>query len=165
MLRRVKRRNSTLTGKADGHLTSSANFHHERGRYRDPLQIVRWFVQRWQVEVTFREARDHLGLETQRQWSDRAIARTTPCLLALFSIISWRVWRTAQLARDEFGMLVCVGVLALLVFQIFENVGMTMGIMPVTGIPLPLVSYGGSSTIAVFLAFGLVLNVHMRRFA
>jgi rod shape determining protein RodA len=86
-------------------------------------------------------------------------------LLALFCIIAWRVWRTAQLARDEFGMLVCVGVLALLMFQIFENVGMTMGIMPVTGIPLPLVSYGGSSTITYFAALGLVLNVHMRRFA
>ncbi len=55
---------------------------------REPLQIVRWFVQRWQVEVTFREVRDHLGVETQRQWSDRAIARTTPCLLALFSIVT-----------------------------------------------------------------------------
>jgi len=55
---------------------------------RDPLQIVRWFIQRWQVEVTFREARDHLGVETQRQWSDKAIARTTPCLLALFSIVT-----------------------------------------------------------------------------
>jgi hypothetical protein len=53
---------------------------------RDPLQIISRFVQRWPVEVTFREARDHLGLETQRQWSDRAIARTTPCLLGLFSI-------------------------------------------------------------------------------
>ena len=53
---------------------------------RTPSQIIRWFVQRWPVEVTFREARDHLGLETQRQWSDRAIARTTPCLLALFSL-------------------------------------------------------------------------------
>ncbi|HEV3225997.1 MAG TPA: rod shape-determining protein RodA [Acidimicrobiales bacterium] len=86
-------------------------------------------------------------------------------LLSLFSIIAWRIWRTAQLARDEFGMLVCVGVLAFLMFQIFENVGMTMGIMPVTGIPLPLVSYGGSSTLAEFFALGLVLNVHMRRFA
>jgi hypothetical protein len=55
---------------------------------REPLQIIRWFVRRWQVEVTFREARDHLGVETQRQWSDRAIARTTPCLLALFSIVT-----------------------------------------------------------------------------
>ena len=59
-------------------------------------------------------------------------------LLALFCIIVWRIWRTAQLARDEFGMLVCVGVLVMLMFQIFENVGMTMGIMPVTGIPLPV---------------------------
>jgi hypothetical protein len=55
---------------------------------RDPLQIVRWFVRRWQVEVTLREVRDHLGVETQRQWSDRAIARTTPCLLALFSVVA-----------------------------------------------------------------------------
>jgi len=86
-------------------------------------------------------------------------------LLSLFCIIAWRIWRTAQLARDEFGMVVCVGVLALFMFQIFENVGMTMGIMPVTGLPLPLVSYGGSSTIAEFFALGLVLNVHMRRFA
>src|SRR3954464_3168895 len=54
----------------------------------DPVQIVRWFVQRWQVEVTFREVRDHLGVETQRQWSDKAIARTTPCLLGLFSIVT-----------------------------------------------------------------------------
>jgi rod shape determining protein RodA len=51
------------------------------------------------------------------------------------------------------------------VFQIFENVGMTMGIMPITGIPLPFMSYGGSSTVANFAAIGLVLNVHMRRFA
>jgi rod shape determining protein RodA len=86
-------------------------------------------------------------------------------LLALFCIIAWRIWRSAQLARDEFGMLVCVGVLCLFMFQIFENVGMTMGIMPVTGIPLPFVSYGGSSTIAEFVGIGLVLNVHMRRFS
>jgi len=54
----------------------------------DPVQILRWFVQRWQVEVTFREVRDHLGVETQRQWSDKAIARTTPCLLGLFSLVT-----------------------------------------------------------------------------
>jgi hypothetical protein len=67
---------------------------------REPLQIVRWFVQRWQVEVTFREARDHLGLETQRQWSDRAIARTTPCLLALFSLITLLAARLSHRARS-----------------------------------------------------------------
>jgi hypothetical protein len=66
---------------------------------RDPLQIVRWFIQRWQVEVTFREVRDHLGVETQRQWSDRAIARTTPCLLALFSIVTLLAARLDRRAR------------------------------------------------------------------
>ena len=85
-------------------------------------------------------------------------------LLGLFSVLVWRVWRSAQLARDDFGSMVCAGVLALFVFQIFENVGMTMGIMPITGIPLPFMSYGGSSTITEFIAMGLVLNVHMRRF-
>ena len=67
---------------------------------QDPLQIVGWFVRRWQLEVTFREVRDHLGVETQRQWSDRAAARTTPCLLALFSIVTplaARLGRPAQL--------------------------------------------------------------------
>ena len=54
---------------------------------QDPLQIIRWFVLHWQVEVTFQEVRTHLGVETQRQWSDQAIARTTPCLFALFSIV------------------------------------------------------------------------------
>jgi len=55
---------------------------------QDPVQVLRWFVQRWQLEVTFREVRDHLGVETQRQWSDQAIARTTPCLLGLFSLVT-----------------------------------------------------------------------------
>jgi DDE superfamily endonuclease len=55
---------------------------------REPAQIVSWFVRRWCVEVTYQEARAHLGVETQRQWSDKAIARTTPCLLALFSIVT-----------------------------------------------------------------------------
>ena len=67
---------------------------------RDPLQIVRWFVRRWRVEVTFREARDHLGVETQRQWSDRATARTTPCLLALFSIVTLLAARLDRRARS-----------------------------------------------------------------
>jgi hypothetical protein len=53
-----------------------------------PIQIVKWFVLRWQLEVTFREVREHLGVETQRQWSDQAIARTTPALLGLFSFVT-----------------------------------------------------------------------------
>ncbi len=85
-------------------------------------------------------------------------------LLLLYGVMAWRMWRAAQLARDLTGTLICVGVLAMLVFQVFQNVGMTMGIMPITGIPLPLLSYGGSSTLAFFAALGLVINVHMRRF-
>jgi rod shape determining protein RodA len=86
-------------------------------------------------------------------------------LLILYAVMAWRIWRAAVVARDPFGTLVCVGVLAMLLFQVFENMGMTMGIMPITGIPLPFLSYGGSSTIMMFAAIGLVLNVHTRRFS
>lgn len=86
-------------------------------------------------------------------------------LLLLLAVLVWRVWRAAQLARDAFGTLLCAGIMALLVFQIFENAGMTMGIMPITGIPLPFMSYGGSSTVTLFVAVGIVLSIHMRRFS
>jgi rod shape determining protein RodA len=85
-------------------------------------------------------------------------------VLGLLALMCLRIWRTAQIAHDRLGMLICVGVLSMLVFQIFQNVGMTMGIMPITGITLPFMSYGGSSVLASWLAIGLVLNVHMRRF-
>jgi rod shape determining protein RodA len=85
-------------------------------------------------------------------------------LLLLFLLALWRTWRAASLARDFNGTLICVGVLAMVVFQVFENVGMTMGIMPIAGIPLPFVSYGGSAVIATFIGFGLVLSVRMRRY-
>ncbi len=86
-------------------------------------------------------------------------------LLAVLATIVWRVWRTAQLARDDFGMLICTGIMVMLAIQIFENVGMTMGIMPITGIPLPFMSYGGSALLTTLLSMGLVLSVHMRRFS
>ena len=86
-------------------------------------------------------------------------------LLALFALLAWRLWRIALLSSDFFGTLLAIGVLAMFSIQVFENVGMTMGIMPITGIPLPFMSYGGSSIIASFIAIGLVLNVHMRRFS
>ena len=85
-------------------------------------------------------------------------------LLLLYATVIWRIWRAAALARDRFGQLLCVGVLGFFVFQVFENVGMAMGIMPVTGIPLPFLSYGGTSILTSFIAVGLVLSVHMRRF-
>ena len=86
-------------------------------------------------------------------------------LLLLYAAMAWRIWRAANVARDPFGTLLCIGVLSMLLFQVFENMGMTMGIMPITGIPLPFLSYGGSSTIAEFAAIGIVLNVHTRRFS
>jgi rod shape determining protein RodA len=86
-------------------------------------------------------------------------------VLALYALLVWRMWRTALLSSDHFGTLVCIGVLALTTFAVFENVGMTMGIMPITGIPLPFMSYGGSALIAAFAGVGLVANVHMRRFS
>ena len=84
-------------------------------------------------------------------------------LVLLYGVIVWRVWRTAQLSRDLYGTLVCAGVLVMLLFQVFENMGMSMGLMPITGLPLPLMSYGGSSRVTTCAALGLVLNVHRRR--
>ena len=68
---------------------------------QEPLQVIRWFVQRWQLEVTFREVRDHLGVETQRQWSDKAIARATPCLLGQFSVVALLAARLDRRARVQ----------------------------------------------------------------
>jgi rod shape determining protein RodA len=69
-----------------------------------------------------------------------------------------------MLAKDMFGTLLAAGVVGLLVLQVFVNVGMTIGIMPVTGIPLPFMSYGGTSLIMWMTLIGMLLNVHMRRF-
>jgi len=85
-------------------------------------------------------------------------------VLGLFALILWRILRNAQLARDRLGRLLCVGVLGLIAFSVFQNAGMTMGIMPITGIPLPFMSYGGSAIIAFFMAVGIVLNVGLRRY-
>ena len=85
-------------------------------------------------------------------------------LLGLFAVLLWRSIRIAALSRDAFGTLLAGGVIAVFAFQVFINVGMAIGIMPVTGLPLPFVSYGGTSLIGSYLMVGLLLNVHMRRF-
>lgn len=84
-------------------------------------------------------------------------------LLALFGLLLLRIWRVAHLAEDEFGRLICIGVFSMFLFQAFQSIGMNMGIMPVTGIPLPLISYGGSSMVTSLIALGLVENVHAHR--
>jgi rod shape determining protein RodA len=80
----------------------------------------------------------------------------------LYGLFFWRAFTIAQRTNDLFGRLVCVGVIAWLVFQMFENIGMTMGLMPMTGVPLPFISYGGSSMFATLVGFGLLQNVHVR---
>lgn len=86
-------------------------------------------------------------------------------LLAGYAFILWRLWRIGMVAREAFGTLVCLGAFTMILFSVFQNIGMSVGIMPITGIPLPLMSHGGSSTIALFAVFGLVLNINARRFA
>lgn len=84
-------------------------------------------------------------------------------LLATFIVALMRIWRIATLSRDLLGTFLCAGVFTMLLWQVFQNVGMTLGIMPVTGLPLPFISYGGSSLITYFAMFGIVQSVHMRR--
>jgi rod shape determining protein RodA len=85
-------------------------------------------------------------------------------LVGLFAFLVWRGLRIAMLSKDRFGTLLAAGVTGMVAFQVFVNIGMTVGIMPITGIPLPFVSYGGSSLMASFASVGLLMNIHMRRF-
>jgi rod shape determining protein RodA len=83
-------------------------------------------------------------------------------IVLLLGLVLWRGLRIARLTSDPFGRLVAGGVVAWFAFQSFVNIGMTLGIMPVTGLPLPFVSYGGSAMFANLMAVGLLQNVHMR---
>ena len=83
-------------------------------------------------------------------------------VLSLFALLIWRALRILTMAKNLFGALIAGGITAMLMFQIFVNVGMTIGIMPVTGVPLPLMSYGGSSVIVTFLAVGLLQSIHVQ---
>jgi rod shape determining protein RodA len=85
-------------------------------------------------------------------------------VLVLYFLILMRLIQNAQTASDVPGTLIIMGVVAVLIFQIAVNVGMVVGLMPVTGIPLPLLSYGGSSVLFTFLSLGIVMNIRMRRF-
>lgn len=84
-------------------------------------------------------------------------------VIALFGMIFYRIKRIAQMAPDNFGFLVAMGIMIMLFVQTFINIGMNMGIVPVTGIPLPFLSYGGSSLISVFAGIGILINIYSRR--
>lgn len=108
-------------------------------------------VPQQQTDFIFTVAGEELGL------------RGASVVLGLLAVVLFRVWRTAQLALTPFERLMCSGIFAMLLFQTFQSVGMTMGMMPVTGIPLPLVSYGGSSMLTTMASLGLVAGVYRRR--
>lgn len=84
-------------------------------------------------------------------------------LLTLFAVLAIQTITIAMSARDLLGSLLCMGVLTLLMFQVFVNLGMTVGLVPVTGLPLPFLSYGGSSLLTFMVGIGLVLNVRLRQ--
>jgi rod shape determining protein RodA len=83
-------------------------------------------------------------------------------VLSLYALLIWRALRILTMSKNLFGTLIAAGILAMLMFQIFVNVGMTIGIMPITGVPLPLVSYGGSSVIVTFIAIGLLQSIYVQ---
>ncbi|MDQ1688275.1 MAG: rod shape determining protein RodA, partial [Frankiaceae bacterium] len=109
------------------------------------------FVPEQQTDFVFTVAGEELGLVGAGG------------IILLVGVVLFRGIRIANRAEDSFGRLVATGVVCWFAFQAFENIGMTLGIMPVTGLPLPFVSYGGSSMFANLIAIGLLQNVHLHR--
>jgi rod shape determining protein RodA len=83
-------------------------------------------------------------------------------VLSLYALLIWRGLRILTMAKNLFGAIIAGGIVAMLLFQVFVNVGMNVGIMPITGIPLPLMSYGGSSVLTTLLAVGLLQSIHVQ---
>ncbi|MBV9836665.1 MAG: rod shape-determining protein RodA [Solirubrobacterales bacterium] len=83
-------------------------------------------------------------------------------VLSLYALLIWRTLRILTMSKNLYGTLIAGGILAMLMFQVFVNVGMTIGIMPITGVPLPLMSYGGSSVIVTFIALGLLQSIYIQ---
>jgi rod shape determining protein RodA len=81
-------------------------------------------------------------------------------VLSLYALLIWRALRILTMAKNLYGSLIVGGILAMIMFQVFVNVGMTIGIMPITGVPLPLMSYGGSSVLVTFIALGLLQSIY-----
>jgi rod shape determining protein RodA len=83
-------------------------------------------------------------------------------VLSLYALLIWRILRIITLAKNLFGALIAGGILAMLTFQVFVNAGMTIGIMPITGVTLPLMSFGGASYLTTFIALGLLQSIHVQ---
>ena len=120
-----------------------------RGLFEGPQTNGR-FVPEQQTDFIFTVAGEELGF------------LGSGFILICFMIFFFRAFMIARRTNDPFGRLVCIGVIAWFAFQTFENIGMTMGLMPMTGVPLPFMSYGGSSMFANLVGLGLLQNVHIR---
>ena len=120
-----------------------------RGLFSGPQTNGR-FVPEQQTDFIFTVAGEELGF------------LGSGLILLLFGLFFIRAFAIAQRTNDVFGRLVCIGVIAWFAFQTFENIGMTMGLMPMTGVPLPFMSYGGSSMFANLVGLGLLQSVHLR---
>ena len=120
-----------------------------RGLFQGPQTNGR-FVPEQQTDFIFTVAGEELGF------------LGSGLILICFMIFFFRAFIIARRTTDPFGRLVCVGVIAWFAFQVFENIGMTMGLMPMTGVPLPFMSYGGSSMFANLVGLGILQNVHLR---
>ena len=83
-------------------------------------------------------------------------------VLSLYALLIWRALRILTMSKNLYGTLVGGGIMAMLMFQVFVNAGMTIGIMPITGVPLPLLSYGGSSVLVTFIAIGLLQSIYVQ---
>ncbi len=119
--------------------------------YLEGPQTQLQFIPEQQTDFIFSAVGEELGLAG------------SAAVLALEALILVRILRAAQLSRDMFGSLICAGVFAMLLYQTTQNVGMAMRVMPITGLPLPFVSYGGSSLLTSFIALGLVQSVRTHR--
>jgi rod shape determining protein RodA len=126
-----------------GGLTGSGLFHGS--------QTTGQFVPEQQTDFVFTVAGEELGF------------LGGGLIIVLLGIVLWRACRIARETTDLYGTIVAAGIVAWFAFQTFENVGMTLGIMPVTGLPLPFVSYGGSSMFAVWIAVGLLQSIRVQR--
>ncbi|MGH3367711.1 MAG: FtsW/RodA/SpoVE family cell cycle protein, partial [Nocardioidaceae bacterium] len=116
----------------------------------DGSQTQSGFVPEQHTDFVFTVAGEELGL----------VGATA--IIGLFALLLWRALRIARDAQDVFGRVVAGGIVCWLGFQAFQNIGMCLGIMPVTGVPLPLVSYGGTSMFVTMMAIGLLQNIHLR---
>lgn len=113
----------------------------------------------------------HNGVDVPAAWTDFIFAVIAEkfgflgasAVISLFFMLIYRIIHTALGTHDRFGSFICAGVIGMLTFQVFQNIGMTVQVLPITGIPLPFISYGGSALLSSMMAVGLVLNVRSRK--